>query len=228
MAFRPDLILTALPHVISSRISRVAVWAFVVFAAHGTAAQNMLNCQPGEIDSGKCSVLSLKKSRRPIRLLSRSEIRAAGNYREIPLADAPEAALSERASDVLQKQTGVQVNRAGAPGTQSILGVRGSTPDQVEYFLEDMPLPKPYNAPLNLETLPLPLLKSVEIFPSFIPSHLPAVNLGGALNFRLRDLPVRLRILLTTRRSNARTRISRGSVIRVLCALIPQPGRLQP
>lgn len=149
----------------------------------------MLNCPPGEIDSGKCRVLSLKKSRRPIRLLSRSEIRAAGNYREIPLADAPEAALSERASDVLQKQTGVQVNRAGAPGTQSILGVRGSTPDQVEYFLEDMPLPKPYNAPLNLETLPLPLLKSVEIFPSFIPSHLPAVNLGGALNFRLRELP---------------------------------------
>ncbi len=130
----------------------------------------------------------LKKSRRPIRLISRSDIRSAGNYREVPLADAPEAALSERASDVLQKQTGIQVNRAGAPGTQSLLGVRGSSPEQVEYFLEGMPIPKPYNAPLNLETLPLPLFQSVEIFPSFIPSHLPAVNIGGAMNFRLREM----------------------------------------
>src|SRR5690606_33247239 len=112
----------------------------------------------------------------------------AGNYREILLADASEAALSERASDVLQKQTGVQVNRAGAPGTQSLLGIRGSSPDQVEYFIDGMPLAKPLNAPLNLESLPLPLFRSVEIFPSFIPSHLPATNIGGALNFRLRDL----------------------------------------
>lgn len=129
--------------------------------------------------------LRMKKS---IRLLSRGEVKVAGNYREIPLADTPEAALSERASDVLQKQTGVQVNRAGAPGTQSLLGIRGSNPSQVEYFLEGMPLPKPYNAPLNLETLPLPLFKAVDIFPSFIPSHLPATNIGGAMNFRLRDL----------------------------------------
>ncbi|MCS6972429.1 MAG: TonB-dependent receptor, partial [Leptospiraceae bacterium] len=56
-----------------------------------------------------------------------------------------------------------------------------------EYFLEGMPLPRPYNAPLNLETLPLPLFRSVEIYPSFIPAHLPATNIGGALDFRLRD-----------------------------------------
>lgn len=127
------------------------------------------------------------RQKTPIRLIARSAVKSAGNYREIPLADTPEAALSERASDVLQKQTGVQLNRAGAPGTQSLLGIRGSSPDQVEYFLENMPLPKPYNAPLNLETLPLPLFRSVEIFPSFIPAHLPASNIGGAMNFRLRD-----------------------------------------
>lgn len=132
--------------------------------------------------------LPTQKVRKPIRLISASDIKAAGNYREIPLATAQEAALSERVSDVLQKQTGVQVNRAGAPGTQSIMGVRGSSPDQVEYFIEDMPLPKPYYGPLNLETLPLPLFRSVEIFPSFIPSHLPAANIGGAVNFRLKEL----------------------------------------
>lgn len=146
----------------------------------------MLSCPPDAIDRDKCQVMSLKKSRRPIKLVARGEIKAAGAYREIPLADAPEASLSERASDVLQKQTGVQVNRAGAPGTQSLLGIRGSGPEQVEYFLEGMPVPKPYNAPLNLETLPLPLFQAVEIFPSFIPSHLPAANIGGAMNFRLR------------------------------------------
>ncbi len=122
---------------------------------------------------------------KPIRLISASDARAAGSYREIPLAHAPEAALSERASDVLQKQTGVQVNRSGAPGTQSMLAIRGSSPDQVEYFIEGMPLPRPLATPLNLENLPLPLFESVEIYPSFVPSHLPGTNLGGALNFRL-------------------------------------------
>lgn len=128
------------------------------------------------------------KRRKPIRLIAGSDIKAAGNYREIPLAAAQEAPLSERVSDVLQKQTGVQVNRAGAPGTQSLLGIRGSSPDQVEFFIEGMPLPKPYYGPLNLETLPLPLFRGVEIFPSFIPSHLPATNVGGALNLRLKEL----------------------------------------
>ncbi|GAB4435732.1 MAG: hypothetical protein OHK0011_18930 [Turneriella sp.] len=142
----------------------------------------------GEIEGKRERKLRL---RRPIRLISRAEAPSAGNYREIPLADAPEAALSERASDVLQKQTGVQVNRVGAPGTQSLLGIRGASPDQVEYFIEGMPLPRPYNAPLNLETLPLPLFRTVDIYPSFIPAHLPATNLGGALDFRLRDITQR-------------------------------------
>ncbi len=151
---------------------------------------------PGVIPENECNSPSsspncepqVRKIRKPIRLISRSETSAAGNYREIPLADTPEAALSERASDVLQKQTGVQLNRVGAPGTQSFLGLRGSTPDQIEYFIEDMPLPRPYNAPLNLEATPVPLFRAVEIFSSFVPSHLPATNLGGALNFRLREL----------------------------------------
>lgn len=138
-------------------------------------------------DDPSCTV-PVRKIRKPIRLISRPEQSAAGNYREIPLADTPEAAISERASDVLQKQTGVQLNRVGAPGTQSFLGLRGSNPDQVEYFIEDMPLPRPYNSPLNLEATPVPLFRAVEIFPSFVPSHLPATNLGGALNFRLREL----------------------------------------
>ncbi|WP_041948574.1 TonB-dependent receptor plug domain-containing protein [Turneriella parva] len=122
---------------------------------------------------------------KPIRLISSSDARAAGSYREIPLATAAEAPLSERASDVLQKQTGVQVNRAGAPGTQSVLAIRGMSPDQVEYFIEGVPLPRPLATPPNLEMLPLPLFSAVDIYPSFVPSHLPGANIGGALNFRL-------------------------------------------
>ncbi|MBV6493288.1 MAG: Vitamin B12 transporter BtuB [Turneriella sp.] len=127
-----------------------------------------------------------KKIKTPIRLISHGENKTAGNYRVIPLEDSTDASLSDRTSDVLQRQTGVEVNRAGAPGTQSILGIRGSNPDQVEFFLEGVPLPKPYNAPLNLEILPLALFQSVDIFPSFVPSHLPATNFGGAMDFRVR------------------------------------------
>ena len=161
----------------------MALLAFLPRSAFPVAETD---CSEPEKNPG-CAV-PVRKLRKPIRLISRSETSAAGNFREIPLADTPEAALSERASDVLQKQTGVQLNRVGAPGTQSFLGLRGSNPDQIEYFIEDMPLPRPYNAPLNLEATPVPLFRAVEIFPSFVPSHLPATNLGGALNFRLREL----------------------------------------
>ena len=179
---------TALSRAIRNSRRHLIAASLLVWTHVGRAASDeLLSCRPDEISTEECRIPSLRRAKKPIRLISRAEIKAAGNYRVIPLAEANEAALSERASDVLQKQTGIQVNRAGAPGTQSVLGIRGSNPEQVEYFLEGMPLPKPYNAPLNLETLPLPLLDSVEIFPSFIPSHLPAVNIGGAMNFRLRE-----------------------------------------
>lgn len=178
MRFRPALILTALLRApLNSRIPlRLRlVLLVVVFPWHATTPAD------------KAENVAQDKLRRlkPIRLISASDARAAGSYREIPLANAPEAALSERASDVLQKQTGVQVNRSGAPGTQSLLSIRGSSPDQVEYFIEGMPLPRPLTTPFNLENLPLPLFESVELYPSFVPSHLPGANLGGALNFRL-------------------------------------------
>jgi hypothetical protein len=137
-------------------------------------------------ESGETAEYQSKLRRtKPIRLISSPDVRAAGSYREIPLANAPESPLSERVSDILQKQTGVQVNRAGAPGTQSVLAIRGMSPDQVEYFIEGIPLPRPLTTPPNLESLPLPLFDSVEIYPSFVPSHLPGANIGGALNFRL-------------------------------------------
>ena len=134
-----------------------------------------------------CSAATKLRTRRPIRLISAPDRRPAGSFREVPLAEAPEAALTERVSDILQRQSGVQVNRSGAPGTQSLLGVRGASPEQTEYFVEGVPLPKPFAAPLNIETMPLPLFRAVEIYPSFIPAHLPATNIGGALDFRLRD-----------------------------------------
>lgn len=139
-------------------------------------------------DSEACRIEARLKLKKPVRLLSHKEKSAAGSYRDIPLAESPEAALSIRASDVLEKQTGITVNRTGAPGTQSFLGLRGSNPNQVDYFIEGLPIPKPYAAPLNLETIPLPLFRSVEVFSSFVPADLPSVNIGGALNFRLRQV----------------------------------------
>lgn len=171
-------------------LSRPAFFVLLLAAPLALSeAADLPECDPGEERStdGVCRPVKNRRLRRPVRLISPADVSAAGNYREIPLAGTPEAALSERASDVLQKQSGVQVNRAGAPGTQSFLGLRGSSPDQVEYFIEGMPIARPYNAPLNLEAMPLPLFRSVDVYPSFIPSHLPATNLGGALNFRLRE-----------------------------------------
>lgn len=196
------------PAISNSCVRPFAAFFFCLLGVFSlTAAEN--DCAAGEVD---CKAEIRLRARKPVRLISRSEKNTAGSYREIPLADAPEAALSERASDVLQRQTGVQVNRAGAPGTQSLLGLRGSTPEQVEYFIEGLPVPKPYAAPLNLESLPLPLFRSVEIFPSFIPAELPAANIGGAMNFRLRDAESAKYLTQVTGSSLAATAVSGARV----------------
>lgn len=158
-----------------------------VFLLLGLLLPAALAAQSDCPDGENCNITAKLKTGRAVRLISQAEKRPAGSYREVPLADAPEAPLSERVSDILQRQSGVQVNRSGAPGTQSLLSVRAASPDQMEYFIEGVPLPRPFAAPLNLETLPLPLFRAVEIYPSFIPAHLPANNIGGALDFRLRQ-----------------------------------------
>ena len=77
-------------------------------------------------------------------------------------------------ADVLSESVGVQVRRFGGLGAFSTVSIRGSTPNQVEVYLDNV-LQNQANAGLvDLGSLPLDNVERVEIYRGFAPLQLGA------------------------------------------------------
>ncbi len=85
-------------------------------------------------------------------------------------------------SDILQKQSGVTLKRYGGPGSFSELSIRGSYSHQTNIYIDGILMNNALGAGVNLEEFPIDLFSKVEIYPSYIPTHLLGNNLGGAVD----------------------------------------------
>jgi iron complex outermembrane receptor protein len=84
-------------------------------------------------------------------------------------------------ADVLSESVGVQVRRFGGLGAFSTVSIRGSTPNQVEVYLDNVLLNT--NAGLvDLGNLPLDNVEHIEIYRGFAPLQLGAGSIGGAIH----------------------------------------------
>jgi iron complex outermembrane receptor protein len=91
-------------------------------------------------------------------------------------------------ADVLSESVGVQVRRFGGLGAFSTVSIRGSTPNQVEVYLDNI-LQNPANAGLvDLGSLPLDNIERIEIYRGFAPMQLGAGSIGGAINLVTRPV----------------------------------------
>jgi len=91
-------------------------------------------------------------------------------------------------ADVLSESVGVQVRRFGGLGAFSTVSIRGSTPNQVEVYLDNV-LQNPANAGLvDLGSLPLDNVERIEIYRGFAPMQLGAGSIGGAINLVTRPV----------------------------------------
>lgn len=91
-------------------------------------------------------------------------------------------------ADVLSESVGVQVRRFGGLGAFSSVSIRGSTPNQVEVYLDNV-LQNPANAGLvDLGALPLDNVERIEIYRGFAPLQLGAGSIGGAINLVTRPV----------------------------------------
>ncbi len=82
-------------------------------------------------------------------------------------------------ADVLERETSVRVRRYGGRGYQSTLSVRGSNPNQVNVYMDGIPLSDAVTGELNLEDYNLDGMDRLEIFRSGDFSGSP---IGGSLN----------------------------------------------
>ncbi len=81
----------------------------------------------------------------------------------------------------LDSQPGLTVNRLGGLGMFSTVSIRGSTPEQVLVALDGIPLNPADGAPVDLSSLPLGPLNSIDLYRGRSPWSLGMTGLGGAI-----------------------------------------------
>ena len=90
--------------------------------------------------------------------------------------------FESRLTNVMRNQSGVQVNRFGAPGSFSTVSIRGAKAAQTNIYLDGIALNSALGGSVNLENIPVDILQSAELYRSYVPIHLNGVNIGGAVD----------------------------------------------
>jgi outer membrane receptor protein involved in Fe transport len=94
----------------------------------------------------------------------------------------------ESVADMLAESVGVQVRRFGGLGAFSTVSIRGSTPNQVEVYLDNVLLNQANAGLVDLGSLPLDNLERIEIYRGFAPLELGAGSIGGAVKLVTRQV----------------------------------------
>jgi len=98
------------------------------------------------------------------------------------------ASRVQSAAEILAESVGVQVQRFGGLGAFSTVSVRGSTPNQVEVYLNNVLLNRANAGLVDLGNLPLDNVERIEIYRGFAPLQLGAGSIGGAINLVTRQV----------------------------------------
>jgi outer membrane cobalamin receptor len=88
----------------------------------------------------------------------------------------------ETAADVLAESVGVQVRRFGGLGAFSTISIRGSSVNQVQFYLDGVPLSRAVNETVNVSDLPLDGLDRIEVYRGTVPIGFSGGGLGGVVN----------------------------------------------
>ena len=110
---------------------------------------------------------------------------SAGFVETIPLGNT----LGANTAQVLDRATGVNVRRSGGLGSFSTVSIRGSTAEQVQVFLDGVPLNRALGGGVDLGELPLGGIESVQIYRGAVPARFGGNSMGGVIHIRSQRLP---------------------------------------
>ncbi len=123
-----------------------------------------------------------------------SRLPAFATVRE--LDDATERLVT--IADVLEASAGVRVRRYGHLGAFTTASIRGSSPGQVEVYLDGIPINSAQWGVTNLAELPIANLSRAEIFRSAAPAEFSSPGIGGVVNLVSRPVSSSQTILSAT------------------------------
>ncbi len=84
--------------------------------------------------------------------------------------------------DVIERGAGVHIRRYGGLGAYSVASVRGSTPGQVEVYLDGVPLRSGQWGVSDLSELPIAGVERIEVFRGVAPVEFGASPIGGVIH----------------------------------------------
>jgi len=90
----------------------------------------------------------------------------------------------ESLSDVIEKEAGVQVNKAGGLGSYSVISLRGSTSEQVMIYLDGILLNEASGGGVDLSNISLSDVESIEIYRGISPASFGKASIGGVVNIK--------------------------------------------
>jgi len=83
---------------------------------------------------------------------------------------------------VLEQVGGLTVRRTGGTGRYADVSVRGSTPQQVQVFLDGLPLNPAWGGPVDIGKIPLTVLDRIEVYRTAAPLEFFGLNAGGVIS----------------------------------------------
>lgn len=89
--------------------------------------------------------------------------------------------------EALAAQTGVKLQHLSGFGAPALLSVRGSTTEQVDVYVDDVPLSSLDGAPFDLADVPLGQIGRMELYRGMTPATLGSQAIGGTLRLSLRQ-----------------------------------------
>jgi iron complex outermembrane receptor protein len=113
--------------------------------------------------------------------VTETEARAPTSF--VTVIDAAQHAEQvETVTDALAESVGVSVRRFGGLGAFSTLSIRGSSANQVQIYLDGIPLSRARNEAVNLADLPLDSLERIEVYRGTVPVSFGSGAIGGVVN----------------------------------------------
>jgi outer membrane cobalamin receptor len=153
------------------------LWLTVVWGVAGVPSPGLAQSSPDTAAPLQLAPVEVRSQR----LGAEQVVRETSTF--ATTIDTTEAtAKVESVADVLSESVGVQVRRFGGLGAFSTVSIRGSTPNQVEVYLDNVRLNSANAGLVDLGSLPLDNVEHIETYRGFAPLHLGAGSIGGAIN----------------------------------------------
>jgi iron complex outermembrane receptor protein len=90
----------------------------------------------------------------------------------------------EGVAEVIKKEAGIQVRQSGGLGSYSSVSLRGSTSDQVMVFLDGILLNSGSGGGVDLSTISLSDVASIELYKGASPLNFGKASIGGVVNIK--------------------------------------------